>query len=159
MSLRTDIGVRIPSFTLKQLTNNRDNNATSIDETLLAGVCDDVQGHLETSLGVDYRFTGIEPRDDKFHVGMATMGVLILLEMYTTTDGARAQARFDNWIGRMDKRRSRAVVSPQTNAKADVTDDLDTDIPAFDPHVTGNMFVAKKSNDGNASLMLPRSDS
>lgn len=159
MSLRADIGVRIPAFTLKQLTNNRDNNASTIDETLLAGVCDDVQGHIETSLGVDYRFTGIEARDDKFHVAMATMGVLILLEMYTTTDGARAQARFDNWIGRMDKRRSRAVITPSSNAKADVTDDLPTDVPAFDPSVAENMFVAKKSNSGNASLMLPRSDS
>lgn len=158
MSLRTDIGVRVPSFTLVQLTNNRDSSATAIDETLLTGVCDDVQGHIETSLGVGYRYTGIPSRDDRFHVAMATMGVLILLEMYTTTDGARAQARFDNWIGRMDKRRSRAVVQPNTNAKADVTVDVDTDVPAFDMSVAENMFVAKKSNGGNSSLMLPRGD-
>lgn len=158
MSLRTDVEARVPTLTLAQLTNGRDNAATTIDDTVMDGVCEDTQGYLETELGVDYLATGLPDRDLRFHKGMATLGVLILLEMYTSTEGARAQARFDNWISRLQARRRRAVLQPNSNALAAVTEDTADDIPVFDPTEDKKVFVAKRSGGPNSTLMLPRTD-
>lgn len=146
MALIDDITSRLEPQLLKELTNRRDGTAQTVNTTLLQDVCDDVQGLIEIEMGVDYGSVSLEDRDIKFQKTMAVQGVLILFEMYTSTEGSKTQGRYDRWIDSLRSRRARKGITPDTNAKAAVTDDLATDIPAFDrsymeknftPHVRG----------------------
>lgn len=150
--LYTDVNERLDAQTLLELTNRRDSSATTPDTTYLQTVCDDVEGYIEVEMGVDYADPDLVDRDLKFQRAMAAQGVLILLEMYASAEGQKLQGRFDRWIESLRARRTRKGVTAKTNAKADVHEDLSTDVPAFDKDYMDKNFTPKSGGYGTPRI-------
>lgn len=122
MSLKTDVEARVNSQTLIEWTRPRDNAATTVDETYLTNVCNDVEAVIEVEHGYGYQADALAQRDKDWHRVMGIQGVMILLEWYANISSDEIERKYQRWIAALARRRKKVVVDPDTDAKAQVTD-------------------------------------
>lgn len=143
MALIDDVQARIPAQTLIEWTNQRDNTASSIDTTRLQLACNDVQSDLEVELGYTYGGSTVPTRDAQWMTAQAVIGVQIRLEMYATIESDAVNKKYDRWIEALQRRRRRKVISPVSNAAADVEDDSADRRPDFDRREQGGWLAGR----------------
>lgn len=120
MALSDDVQDRIPSQLLKELTNPRDPDATTIDSTLLAKAATDVQARFETYAEEEY------DSSVTIHVSIAVEGVVGLLRRWGAGKYGAAKefwADFREECERMAMTRTRARITPTSSSELTPSDE------------------------------------
>lgn len=128
MSLADDVKTRMggsSSDILVQLSN-QDSSATTINDAVLGGACDDAQGEFERITGLAFDST------NKSHVSVMVQGVLYFLELYKSRTSAITGEHKKAFYGSCIGMRGSIWITPGSTSNLDPSQDSANELPDMD---------------------------